>query len=152
LLFTTIYDKDGTEISASTLKGKLIALYFSASWCGPCVKFTPLLAEKYEEVQKEGGDFEVVFISADEGEEDCLNYYSKMPWKRLAFNQEKLDELMNKYEVQGFPTVVLLDRDGSVVSNEAERIIVTNSFSEWKNAIAAKKAAEEKFARDLEAL
>jgi nucleoredoxin len=75
-----------------------------------------------------------------------------MPWKRLAFDQEKLDELMTKYGAQGFPTVVLLDRDGSVISTEAGSTIVKTPFSEWKDAIIAQKAAEEKFNKDLEEL
>lgn len=27
---------DGSKIDAKTLEGKYLALYFSASWCGPC--------------------------------------------------------------------------------------------------------------------
>ena len=33
---------------------KFVALYFSAHWCGPCKRFTPLLGVWYED-QKAGG-------------------------------------------------------------------------------------------------
>ena len=29
---------------------KIICLYFSASWCAPCKKFTPLLIDFYKEI------------------------------------------------------------------------------------------------------
>ena len=41
--------KDGERSTAEVLEGKkLVALYFSAHWCGPCRKFTPLLSVCYE--------------------------------------------------------------------------------------------------------
>ena len=33
---------------------KFVALYFSASWCGPCKRFTPLLAVCHEDQAKAG--------------------------------------------------------------------------------------------------
>ena len=38
-----IIDADGKEIPTESLRGKIVALYFSASWCIPCKKFTPQL-------------------------------------------------------------------------------------------------------------
>lgn len=49
--------------------GKHLAFYFSASWCGPCRTFTPLLTEFYAEAKKTGTvDLEVVFVSLDRDE------------------------------------------------------------------------------------
>lgn len=36
--------------AAEALTGKVVALYFSAHWCGDCVRFTPILKDFYEEV------------------------------------------------------------------------------------------------------
>ena len=42
--------KDGSRVSVDALRGKVVALYFSAHWCPPCRGFTPKLKEFYEQV------------------------------------------------------------------------------------------------------
>jgi len=39
---------------------KIICLYFSASYCPPCVKFTPILANVYNELKKLNKDIEII--------------------------------------------------------------------------------------------
>ncbi|KAE8704953.1 putative nucleoredoxin 1-2 [Hibiscus syriacus] len=53
------------QVKIDSLKGKKLGLYFSASWCGPCRRFTPNLIEVYSALSSKG-DFEVIFVSADE--------------------------------------------------------------------------------------
>jgi thiol-disulfide isomerase/thioredoxin len=62
---------DGFEVvpTSERCRGKHIALYFSASWCGPCRSFTPKLQEFYTEAQKtESIDVEIVYVSLDRDE------------------------------------------------------------------------------------
>ncbi|KAI7997062.1 putative nucleoredoxin 1 [Camellia lanceoleosa] len=105
------------------LKGKKVGLYFSASWCGPCQQFTPNLVEVYNEVSSKG-DFEIVFVSADEDEEAFKGYFSKMPWLAIPFSdsgtRDHLDEL---FKVMGIPYLVIIDESGKVSTNEGVEII-----------------------------
>lgn len=79
------------ETSTSNVQGDVIGLYFSASWCGPCQRWTPQLAQFYKNFAHRpgnGGKFEVVFISADKSEADALAYYrEKMPWLMLPYRE-----------------------------------------------------------------
>eukprot|EP01043_Picozoa_sp_COSAG02_P015535 COSAG02_NODE_664_length_18739_cov_11.071567_13_plen_141_part_00 len=42
--------KNGSRVNAESLRGKVVALYFSAHWCPPCRAFTPKLKEFYEQI------------------------------------------------------------------------------------------------------
>jgi nucleoredoxin len=55
-------DAQGKAVGAeavSPAKAKVLALYFSASWCKPCREFTPRLAELYKKLKAEGKELEV---------------------------------------------------------------------------------------------
>jgi len=99
----SIVDKDGNSISATALEGKIIGLYFSAHWCGPCRSFTPMLKSKYEALVSEGKPFEIVFISSDRDEHSAKEYFSsEMPWKMLSFeDREGKSMLSTLFEIRG---------------------------------------------------
>lgn len=63
-----------TPASGEDLKGKLVALYFSAHWCPPCRGFTPVLKKFYADAKAQG--FELVFVSFDRTE-SALDEYLK---------------------------------------------------------------------------
>jgi nucleoredoxin len=99
-------------------KKKLIALYFSAKWCGPCRKFTPQLVDYYNRVIAQQPDVEFVFVSADHSAGEMQSYMreAKMPWPALDF--AKIDNnAVRKYAGKGIPCLVLLDQTGRVISN-----------------------------------
>ncbi|XP_048322845.2 probable nucleoredoxin 1 [Ziziphus jujuba] len=115
--------KNGDEVKVSSLAGKIVGLYFSASWCGPCRRFTPKLIELYEEVASKG-NFEVVFISSDRDDESFKNYLSEMPWLAIPFSdldtRKRLKEL---FKVRGIPNLVIFDENGHVSTEKGTRIV-----------------------------
>lgn len=113
----------GLQVSIETLKGKKVGLYFSASWCGSCRRFTPDLIEVYNELISQGKDFEVVFISGDEDDESFDKYFSKMPWLAIPFSDsEKRDELEELFKVEGMPHLVIIDENGKVLTDDGVEI------------------------------
>ncbi|OIT33172.1 putative nucleoredoxin 1 [Nicotiana attenuata] len=115
---------NGDQVKLDALKEKQVGLYFSASWCGPCQHFTPNLVEAYNELLPKG-DFEVVFLTADEDDESFKEYFSKMPWLAVPFSdsetRKRLDEL---FAVKGIPHLVILDDSGKVVTDNGVEIIL----------------------------
>ncbi|KAF5945361.1 hypothetical protein HYC85_015589 [Camellia sinensis] len=114
---------NGDKVGIESLIDKKVGLYFSASWCGPCRQFTPTLVEVYNELSP-NGNFEIVFVSADEDEESFKAYFSKMPWLAIPFSdsdtRDRLDEL---FKVMGIPHLVILDEGGMVATEEGVQII-----------------------------
>ena len=58
-----LLSKDGPVSARDALKGKYVGVYYSASWCPPCQRFTPKLVEAYSAVLKDK-NLEIVFVSA----------------------------------------------------------------------------------------
>ncbi|OQR87926.1 putative protein-like, partial [Thraustotheca clavata] len=100
----------GDTIGSTELKGKVLMLYFSASWCGPCHSFTPLLIEAYNAAKAKGHEFELIFITGDRSKEDFDTYFAKMPWYAVPFEASKsvYDDLGEMYDVNGIPHLVIL--------------------------------------------
>ncbi|XP_060669059.1 probable nucleoredoxin 1 [Ziziphus jujuba] len=114
---------NGDQVKIDSLKGKKFGLYFSASWCGPCRRFTPNLVKVYYKVASKG-DFEVVFISADKDEESFNGYFSKMPWLAVPFSDSEtryqLDVLFRVSEV---PYLMIIGENGNVLTDSGVEII-----------------------------
>ncbi|KAF8016576.1 hypothetical protein BT93_H1945 [Corymbia citriodora subsp. variegata] len=114
---------NGDQVKVDSLKGKKIGLYFSASWCGPCQRFTPTLVEVYNELSPRG-DLEIIFISTDEDEESFTRYFSKMPWLAIPFSDsDKRDNLDELFKVRGIPHLVILDGTGTVLTDSGVEIV-----------------------------
>ncbi|MQL79582.1 hypothetical protein Taro_012007, partial [Colocasia esculenta] len=111
------------QVKVAELDSKIVGLYFSAHWCGPCRRFTPKLAEAYAGLAAQG--FEVVFLSADEDEPSFGEYFSEMPWLAVPFSDSetrtRLDQL---FHVNGIPHLVVLDGStGKVLTTEGVDLV-----------------------------
>jgi len=98
---------------------KLIAVYFSAHWCGPCRKFTPQLVEYYNRVAAQHPEFEIVFYSHDRSASDFENYMreTNMPWLAIDFPKLKGKQGLTKNAGPGIPSLVLFDSTGTLISS-----------------------------------
>jgi thiol-disulfide isomerase/thioredoxin len=102
---------DGGTISKTGLHGKVVLLDFWGSWCPPCRESVPMLVDLHQKFA--GHPFEIVGISSDFDEEAWKAFVAAnhMSWPEYI----DLDGQMSKlFEVPGFPTYVLLDRDGVI--------------------------------------
>jgi nucleoredoxin len=118
LLGESFVDNKGTKHSRSELAGKYIGLYFSAHWCGPCRAFTPRLIQTYTALKQQGKPFELVFLSSDRSEDEFKEYFATMPWLSTGLGDARKQQLSNHFEVQGIPTLVILDPELNVVNDD----------------------------------
>ena len=98
---------------------KFYALYFSASWCGPCRAFTPSLVEAYGKIREQFPEFELVLVNHDQSPEDMEAYMrgDAMRWPALNWHAIASASEINSYGGDGIPDLVLVDENGRVLSD-----------------------------------
>eukprot|EP00555_Chaetoceros_dichaeta_P009239 CAMPEP_0198259078 /NCGR_PEP_ID=MMETSP1447-20131203/8346_1 /TAXON_ID=420782 /ORGANISM="Chaetoceros dichaeta, Strain CCMP1751" /LENGTH=786 /DNA_ID=CAMNT_0043946359 /DNA_START=58 /DNA_END=2418 /DNA_ORIENTATION=+ len=110
---------------------RLVALYFSAHWCPPCRKFTPILCEMYNHLKEivPNHGLEIVFVSSDRDSGSFQQYFGTMPWLAVPLSNERKQRIGTQFGVQGIPALVVLDTISGevVVSKEHSRGEVTNA-------------------------
>merc|ERR1711988_1708217 len=131
--------KGGSEVNtAEALAGlDAVGIYFSAHWCPPCRGFTPVLAEKYKELQGAGKKFEIVFASSDKSEDQFKDYYSEMPWLGLPYSERDLKaELAAEHNCRGIPYLVIIDgATGKTITTDGRAEVSATNFIQtfpWK--------------------
>ncbi|SKA33718.1 Thiol-disulfide isomerase or thioredoxin [Chitinophaga eiseniae] len=118
----TKMDNHGQPFTLASLKGKYVLLDFWGSWCGPCRASHPHLKEIYSKYKDKG--FEIVGVAEEKS--DDLEAAKKswlgaiqsdgMSWIQVLNNYNKKDaDMVMAYGIDGFPTKILLDKDGKVL-------------------------------------
>jgi nucleoredoxin len=107
-------------VSVSDLASDYVALYFSASWCGPCRRFTPKLVKIYDDFSKRRpGELDVVLVSSDRSEKDAKSYHADMPWKMLPYEEQtRRTQLASMFKVRLIQHVVAR-HDGMLMCDRA---------------------------------
>jgi len=118
-----IETKNGKKETAAIVTGKkFVLVYFSAHWCPPCRRFTPMLAETYKKYGN--GDIEVVFVSGDRDQGSFDEYFAEMPWTAVPFtDREQEQKLSKKFNIQGIPTLIVLNGEGQLVTEDGRSAV-----------------------------
>jgi thiol-disulfide isomerase/thioredoxin len=106
-----------------SLRGKVVLLDFWATWCGPCISTFPRLREWHKKYSPEG--FTIVGVTQFYGEADgkkmtplqeteFLGEFRKKHKLPYGFAVSKRGEDTAKYDINAYPTTVLLDRSGVI--------------------------------------
>lgn len=104
-------DGGGAAKSLGDWKGKVLLVNLWATWCAPCRKEMPALAQ----LQKEMGSdqFEVVAISVDrKGVEASAAFLKETGAENLKLYVEPSLTILNDLQAIGLPATLLIDRQG----------------------------------------
>lgn len=110
---------DGATFDPKSLAGKVVLVDFWATWCGPCIAEIPNVIAEYEKYHDKG--FEVIGISLDEEKDkvDAFVAEHKIPWPILYAGKGWQDPVAQFYGISGIPQMILIGRDGNVITVNA---------------------------------
>jgi thiol-disulfide isomerase/thioredoxin len=123
----------------NSLRGKIVLVKFTASWCGPCKMEIPGMRQAYEKYRSKGLEIVSVYVFEDNIETKAVDDVKKVvaeekiSWIVLseALTKKKGDVPQSeKYSVQGVPTMLLVGKDGKVIATETRGDVLEEKLTE----------------------
>ena len=112
----TVTLTDGKSVSLSALRGKVVMLQFTASWCGVCRKEMPFIEKDIWLKHKNNPEFALIGIDRDEPLDKVLAF-AKTTGVTYPLGLDPGADIFAKYALRnsGITRNVLLDSDGKIV-------------------------------------
>jgi len=109
---------DGSgKTSLAEQQGKVVLVYFWATWCGYCRKELPVAIEKIVR-ERRGQPFTVLAVSIEEPR-DLVASYVKGAGLTSSVLLDGDGAVAREYRVRATPTTVVIGRDGRLVARAA---------------------------------
>ena len=107
---------DGKEVKLSDLRGKVVMLQFTASWCGVCRKEMPFIEKDIWQKHKDNANFALIGIDRDEPVETVLKF-AETTGVTYPLALDPGADIFAKYAVRdaGITRNVLVDKEGKIV-------------------------------------
>ncbi|AIZ64023.1 hypothetical protein PK28_10555 [Hymenobacter sp. DG25B] len=111
----TLPDIQGRPTTLKSYAGKYVLLDFWGHWCNPCIRSFPALKALHLEYPR----LALVGIAAEHAQDKALWIQAirgnGVNWTQLCNLDGDEGQVMKDYSIMGFPTYVLLDRQGNIL-------------------------------------
>ena len=127
---------DGQKVKLSALRGKVVMLQFTASWCGVCRKEMPFIESDIWQKHKANPNFALYGIDRDEPVETVKDFAEKTGVTYPLALDPGADHFAKYAERKaGITRNVLIDKEGKIV-------MLTRLYNEEEFAALCKKIEE----------
>lgn len=107
-------DFDGNPLRLSDYRGKVVALVFWGSWCGPCLREIPRERALLERLK--GRPFALLGVDCDEDRETARKVMGRegITWPNWHDGAPGSGPIARRYHVEGYPTAIVIDAEGKI--------------------------------------
>ena len=107
---------NGKTVELSKLKGKIVMLQFTASWCSVCRKEMPFIERDIWQKHKSNPNFALLAIDRDEPRETVMKYAKSIPIT-YPIGMDPHADIFALYAVReaGITRNVIIDKTGKIV-------------------------------------
>jgi thiol-disulfide isomerase/thioredoxin len=137
--FTAI---DGREVDLSKLRGKVVLIDFWATWCPPCRLISPDIVELYQKYHGQG--LEIIGVSVDTDRKALADFVKKegAVWPQYNDGKGADTEPTQRFDVESFPTLWLVNKQGVVVDADFRQHWVKDGGIPPKSSEETKKKVD----------
>lgn len=125
---------DGKSVTLSELRGKVVMLQFTASWCGVCRKEMPHIESEIWQKHKDNGNFALLGVDRDEPAETVIEF-AKQTGVSYPIGLDPKADIFALYAEResGITRNVIIDKDGRIVM--LTRLFNTEEFNKMVKLI-----------------
>ena len=130
----TVTLTDGRQLKLSDLRGKLVMIQFTASWCGVCRKEMPFIERDIWLRHKDNPNFVLIGIDRDEPLEKVVNF-AKQTGVTYPLGLDPGANIYARYALRqsGITRNILIDKDGTIIKRT--RLYKEDEFNSLVQAI-----------------
>jgi thiol-disulfide isomerase/thioredoxin len=112
-------DLNGQPLKLADYRGRVVLLSFWFSGCGPCIEMVPKERELVEKFKDQ--PFSLLGVCSEENREEALAAAKEHGIHWPCWFEDHTGRIRKSYNVNGWPTFYLLDKNGRIISNDLPR-------------------------------
>lgn len=129
------------SLSVDNLEGKMVGLYFSASWCRGCAAFSRVFVPFRNRHQEK---FEVVMVGFDYSAPEMFDYMTqyKMTWTAIPYDSPARLAMKERFKISEIPTLIIFTPDGKVITEDGQQqvdLMGDEAVAHWEKMSAEMK-------------
>jgi len=105
-------DLQGRQVTLASLKGRVVAMNFWASWCGPCREEIPDLAKVYAAHREKC--FEMLGVAEESGGREDVAEAARRFGITYPVLVDPQGQTGDAYKIPGYPRTYLIDHQGQI--------------------------------------